>query len=454
MSRPSWLFPIDSIDTSPGCSAAKACEKRRQLGVAVEAIEGDGGHGRDGRATGVDAPEVLTAFGDGRRVDTRLRRPNVTSNTASYTRATSASPAAADGSGPDSALLFHRKDANTVYLYGSCPVCSSACELVRWYLNTLRLWRPSPLMLPAYAELHCLSNFSLPARRLASRRSWSSARRRSATRRSPITDECSLAGVVRAHVAAKDARAARSSSAARSRSRTAPKLVLLATDRAGYGDLCAADHARAAQRAKRAATRSTRDDVATLRRRPASRCWLPPDPLAARERATRHRSAPRAGSRDASPAARGSPSSSARRRRRARLDALRGARARDRPAAGRRGRRPHARARAAARCRTRSPRSGSARRSPNAGYALIPNGERHLRSRARARDDLSARSCSPRRSRSPSAARFSLDELRYEYPEEIVPARRDAGVATCARSPTKARARRYGPRACPPRCAS
>ena len=55
------------------------------------------------------------------------------------------------------------------------------------------------------------------------------------------------------------------------------------------------------------------------------------------------------------------------------------------------------------------------------GYALFPNGERHLRSRARlaalypreltdATLDLAAR-CT-----------FSLDELRYEYPEELVPA--------------------------------
>ena len=28
--------------------------------------------------------------------------------------------------------------------------------------------------------------------------------------------------------------------------------------------------------------------------------------------------------------------------------------------------------------------------------------------------------------------RFSLDELRYEYPDELVPRRRDAGDASCA----------------------
>ena len=54
------------------------------------------------------------------------------------------------------------------------------------------------------------------------------------------------------------------------------------------------------------------------------------------------------------------------------------------------------------------------------GYALHPNGERHLRSRARlatiyppellAETVAIAQRCA-----------FSLDELRYEYPEEIVP---------------------------------
>ncbi len=54
------------------------------------------------------------------------------------------------------------------------------------------------------------------------------------------------------------------------------------------------------------------------------------------------------------------------------------------------------------------------------GYALYPNGERHLRSRARLAGDLSARAA--RRDAGDRAALpFSLDELRYEYPEEIVP---------------------------------
>ena len=55
------------------------------------------------------------------------------------------------------------------------------------------------------------------------------------------------------------------------------------------------------------------------------------------------------------------------------------------------------------------------------GHALHPNGERHLRSRAR----LASTYPSPLLAQTLAIAercRFSLDELRYEYPEEIVPA--------------------------------
>ena len=58
-----------------------------------------------------------------------------------------------------------------------------------------------------------------------------------------------------------------------------------------------------------------------------------------------------------------------------------------------------------------------------AGFRLEANAERHLKSRremARLFARLS-RSASPARSRSPSASRFTLDELRYEYPDEPVP---------------------------------
>ena len=55
------------------------------------------------------------------------------------------------------------------------------------------------------------------------------------------------------------------------------------------------------------------------------------------------------------------------------------------------------------------------------GYALFPNGERHLRSRARLAT-LYPRALTDATLDLVARASFSLDELRYEYPEELVPA--------------------------------
>ncbi len=82
------------------------------------------------------------------------------------------------------------------------------------------------------------------------------------------------------------------------------------------------------------------------------------------------------------------------------------------------------------------------------GYALFPNGERHLRSRARlatiyppellAETVAIAERCT-----------FSLDELRYEYPEEIVPPGRDPGVAPARSWSRQGLRQRYGERGLP-----
>ena len=55
------------------------------------------------------------------------------------------------------------------------------------------------------------------------------------------------------------------------------------------------------------------------------------------------------------------------------------------------------------------------------GYALFPNGERHLRSRARLAT-LYPRALTDATLDLVARCAFSLDELRYEYPEELVPA--------------------------------
>ena len=95
----------------------------------------------------------------------------------------------------------------------------------------------------------------------------------------------------------------------------------------------------------------------------------------------------------------------------------------------------------AARCRTRSPRSALRTPVAECGYALHPNGERHLRSRARLAGiyppALLAETLAIAR-----ALPFSLDELRYEYPRGNRAAGRDADVVSAQARRGRAR-RRY-----------
>ena len=98
--------------------------------------------------------------------------------------------------------------------------------------------------LPAYAELHCLTNFTFL--RGASHPEELAARAAELGYSAlAITDECSLAGVVRAHVAAKEHNL-KLIIGAEFRLADGPKLVLLATDRDAYGNLSQLITARAA----------------------------------------------------------------------------------------------------------------------------------------------------------------------------------------------------------------
>jgi len=101
---------------------------------------------------------------------------------------------------------------------------------------------PTPTMLPAYAELHCLSNFSF--QRGASHPEELVARAKALGYAAlAITDECSMAGVVRAHVEAKQqGLKLLIGTELHIEQPGAPAggftLVLLACNRAGYGQLC------------------------------------------------------------------------------------------------------------------------------------------------------------------------------------------------------------------------
>jgi error-prone DNA polymerase len=293
-------------------------------------------------------------------------------------------------------------------------------------------------MLPRYAELHCLSNFSFlrgasHPEELVER---AHAQGYSAL---AITDECSLAGVVRAHLAACDAGLKLLIGSELTLS-DGLKLVLIATDRTTYGDL-----AQLITRGRRSAEKGryalTRDDVASL----ASRClalWIPrvgldaPNAeIAGQETGSQAESDaafPPPGKIASDPIADGRFftevfgdraylavelfAQAGDRARLARLEAL--ARATGLIAVAASDAHMHVRARRALQdtltaIRLKTPLS-------RCGYALFPNGERHLHSRAR----LSTMYPPALLEATLAVAErctFSLDELRYEYPEEIVP---------------------------------
>jgi len=293
-------------------------------------------------------------------------------------------------------------------------------------------------MLPPYAELHCLSNFSFL--RGASHPEELVERAQALGYAAlALTDECSVAGIVRAHLAAKDARLPLLIGSEFTLV-DGLQLVLYATDRTTYGDL-----AQLITRGRRNAVKGTyaltRDEVASV----APNClalWLPrvarSDLPVTDARWFAGVFADRAWI---------AAELFARSGDRARLNSLQVlARATGLPLVAAGGVHMHARARRALQdtltaIRLRTPLS-------ECGYALFPNGERHLRSRARlatlypreltdATLDLAARSS------------FSLDELRYEYPEELVPA--GATPASHLRELVEAGlVRRYGGVAAPP----
>uniref|UniRef100_UPI00249B77FC error-prone DNA polymerase n=1 Tax=Pseudomonas sp. PS02288 TaxID=2991443 RepID=UPI00249B77FC len=89
---------------------------------------------------------------------------------------------------------------------------------------------------PAYAELHCLSNFSFQRGASSAQELFERARQHGYAALA-ITDECSLAGIVRAWQAAKKAELALIVGS-EMQLEDGPKIILLAEDLAGYQRLC------------------------------------------------------------------------------------------------------------------------------------------------------------------------------------------------------------------------
>jgi len=267
--------------------------------------------------------------------------------------------------------------------------------------------------LPGYAELHCLSSFSFL--RSASQPDELAARALELGYAAlAITDECSVAGVVRAHAALKGT-TTRLIVGAEFRLDCDTPLIVLATDRQGYGQLC-----RLITRGRRAAPkgeyRLSRTDVAALiEPRHCLVLWAPrPADLARQPLIAAWLQQRYAGSvwiavellRDGTE--------------RAHLAALRTLSAEaGLPLVAAGDVRMHVRERRRLHDAITAIRLNT--RVDEAGFALLPSGERHLRTRQRLAKlyppDLLAETLAIA-----ARCRFSLDELRYEYPREIVPA--------------------------------
>ena len=264
-----------------------------------------------------------------------------------------------------------------------------------------------------YAELHALSNFSF-LRGASSPEELIAEAKRLDYRGLALTDECSLAGVVRAHVAAKQ--------------HGLPliigtelicidelKLVALATDRASYGamsrlitrarraaakggyTLARADLEDALNgcliiwlpRADKASSQRQEEDGRWLRERFVGRLWIGVELLTGGFDTRRLELLEALGKSLELPRVAAGDVHMHRRRRRALQDVL------------------------------TAIRLGKPLQA--AGYAVFPNGERCLRPLQRLRELYSA----PLLAQTLEIAErctFKLDELRYEYPEEIVPA--------------------------------
>src|ERR1700677_2138675 len=265
-----------------------------------------------------------------------------------------------------------------------------------------------------YAELHALSNFSFL--RGASQPEELVARAKTLGYRAlALTDECSLAGVVRAHTEAKRCELPLIVGAELNCGTDDLKLVALAADRASYGALC-----RLISRARRAGAKGSyrleRQDLENA----LDGClilWLPP---AGRVALPRHECDGRwlnerfagrlwigvellTGGFDM--------------RRLELLEALGKSLGLPRVAAG--DVHMHRRGRRALQDVLTAIRLGKPVHA--AGYALFPNGERCLRPLQRLRE-LYPGPLLAQTLEIAERCTFILDELRYEYPEEIVPA--------------------------------
>jgi len=277
-----------------------------------------------------------------------------------------------------------------------CLVCARAVRLKQWVIG-----------MNAYAELHCLSNFTFLCGASHPEELVERAHELGYTALA-ITDECSLAGIVRAHVAAK-ACGLKLIVGSEIRFADGPNIVLLATDRTGYGNL------------SELITQGRRNDIKgrysiafcdILNGLPGCLALLLTDPLPSLEQAQQAAATFPGRSWLAVELFRASDDTE-------RLTAITElGEAAGLPLVATGDVHMHTVSRRALQDTLTAIRLGKPIFA--AGAALYPNGERHLRGRT----DL-ASLYSPELLEQTlvvaECCHFSLDELRYEYPEELVP---------------------------------
>ncbi|MDH3316693.1 MAG: error-prone DNA polymerase [Gammaproteobacteria bacterium] len=294
---------------------------------------------------------------------------------------------------------------------------------------------PEATAAPGYAELHCLSNFSFlrgashPEELvlMAAKLGYAAI---------AITDECSLAGVVRAHLAAKEG-GIPLIVGSEVKLRDGPKLVLLATDRAAYGRLSGLITAarRAAEKGsyhlslkdlengldgclalllpdrKRGQSPFSSFSVADSEKRRSKKLS---DPFFSDDLFFAHWLKERFPGRAWIAFERHLSAGDADTLRRLKdLSAQSGL-----PLVAAGDAHMHLRARQPLQDTLTAIRLGL--KVAEAGFKLFPNAERHLRSRAKLAR-LYPRALMEETLAVAARCKFSLDELRYEYPEEIVP---------------------------------
>ncbi len=262
--------------------------------------------------------------------------------------------------------------------------------------------------LACYAELHCVSNFTFL--RGASHPQELVARAAALGYAAlTISDECSFSGAVRAHLAARE-HGLQLIIGTEVRLVDGVRLVLLAADRHGYGDLCSLITI-GRRAALKGVYRLTRAQVEVLG--PGVLALLLPDEEPALESA-RWLAGCFPGRAWIACELLCGPADTGRL---ATLEAL--ARAVRLPLVAAGDVHMHARGRRAAQDTLTAIRLGTP--LAQCGYALHPNGERHLRTRE-ALAGIYPPELLQETLRVAARCTFSLDELRYEYPAEVVPA--------------------------------